>query len=216
MSFFVLQKCIHADPMAGTEFTAADTANIGDAPCCPVCGQFVGMLPLTPPVRVNIEGWGREWGDVCFGSGTQLLFSDRARQIFLNAGSVSREQFSVAEVVRIQSHRSMPKPPTYWLTSIPASKAAIDTAASGLARENGPICSVCRLGGTIKKVSRIVLEPDTWQGEDIFIARGLPGTILVSERFERLCLDEGLLNCLPIPAEDFNFDFYPHHGGQGK
>jgi hypothetical protein len=209
MNFFVLQKSINAGAATGTEFFPADMANVGDAPRCSVCGKFTGMLPLLAPIRVVLESSGREWGDICFGSGTQLLFSDRAKRVLSNAELAGLARFEPTEIARVQSHHYLPEPPEYWLVSIPYSEAAIDAVASGLVLEKELVCPACRLGGIIKKISRVVLEAGTWQGEDIFVARGLPGTILISERFERLCIDERLSNFLPIPAEDFSFDFYP-------
>jgi hypothetical protein len=80
--------------------------------------------------------------------------------------------------------------------------------ASGVVRDGEPACEECRIGGITKRISRVVLEAD-WSGEDVFFARGLPGTILVSERFKLLCDHGGLANCALVAAEDFGFNHYP-------
>ena len=46
-------------------------------------------------------------------------------------------------------------------------------------------------------------------GEDIFIARGLPGTIVVSERFKEWCEANEVRNAVFVPAEEYAHDFYP-------
>ncbi|MCS6946152.1 MAG: hypothetical protein NZM12_00900, partial [Steroidobacteraceae bacterium] len=60
-----------------------------------------------------------------------------------------------------------------------------------------------------------VLKSDTWSGEDVFFARGLPGTILVSERFKSLCETAGLTSCSLVDTERFGFDHYPQERAGG-
>lgn len=92
----------------------------------------------------------------------------------------------------------------------------LDESASGLEREDdGAVCSECGLGGIIKRLRRVILRPDTWSGEDVFFARGLPGTILTSERFKSLCETAGLANCSFVDAEAFSFDHYPQERAAG-
>src|SRR5687768_16800236 len=58
-----------------------------------------------------------------------------------------------------------------------------------------------RIAGTYEskrdseRLRRVVLQPHSWSGEDIFFARGLPGTVFVSERFKSLCEDGRYSNC---------------------
>lgn len=145
MTFFVL-----SNPRAGrgetvTDFVPVDGALMGDVPRCPVCDKYVGLRPLIPPAKVDLEGWGASWGDIAFG---------------------------------------------------PAD------------REAGAVCPECGLAGVNRRLRRTVLGPDTWSGEDVFFARGLPSTILVSERFKSLCETAGLTNCSLVDAKKFGFDHY--------
>jgi hypothetical protein len=48
----------------------------------------------------------------------------------------------------------------------------------------------------------------SWQGEDVFIARGLPGTIIASERFKEFCSARAVKNVLLVDALEFPFDSY--------
>jgi len=171
------------------------------------------MRPLLPPVRVELEAWEPRWGDVAFGPGDQILVSGKLRKLFAEAGLAGFVRFDPVETVKTNRRKAgAGDPPDYWLASIQRSRAELDDAASGLVRDEEPTCKECCTGGIIKRVSRIVLQPDTWSGEDVFFARGLPGTVLVSERFKLLCEENALANCWLIPAEAFSFDHYPQEG----
>jgi hypothetical protein len=103
------------------------------------------------------------------------------------ADLVGFERLDPVKVVRVKRRkRGTGDPPDYWLASIQRSRAMLDDTASGLVREEAPLCEECRVGGVIKQVDRVILRPGTWSGEDVFFARGLQGTVLVSERFKRL------------------------------
>jgi len=65
-----------------------------------------------------------------------------------------------------------------------------------------PICLVCRQGQLLKRWKRVVIDAGTWTGEDVFYARGMPGTILVSERFKEVCERHGVQNAAFLPAEE--------------
>ena len=168
------------------------------------------MLPLLPPIRLELKAWGSRWGDAGFGPGGQLLVSNRLRDLFVEAGLVGFTRFDLVEIVKARGRKTkVGRPLDYLLASIQHSRSRIDDLASGLVRDEPPTCEECRSTG-IRRADRIVLEANTWSGEDVFYARGLPGTILVSERFKRLCEDHDLANCCLVAAEDYHFDFYPH------
>ncbi|MBI4719476.1 MAG: hypothetical protein HY763_16900 [Planctomycetes bacterium] len=59
----------------------------------------------------------------------------------------------------------------------------------------------------MRRWKRIVLEPETWSGEDIFIARGC-SAIITSERFRDFVERHKLLNIVLVPAEEYDYDFY--------
>jgi hypothetical protein len=159
---------------------------------------------------VELQAWGFRWGDIAFGPGDQVLVSDKLRKLFAEAGLLGVERLDPVDIVKIKRRRSETgDPPHYWLASIERSQAAIDKSASGLVCEETAMCEECRIGGITKRTSRIILQANTWSGEDVFFARGLPGTILVSERFERVCETNDLANCSFVAAEDFRFDHYP-------
>jgi hypothetical protein len=212
--FYVLQNPDPDREDAVTDFLDVDGSPTGAAPRCEVCGKYTGLMPLVPPVRVELESWSSVWADVAFGPGTQKLISDRLKRHFAEAGLRGFVRCDPAEVVKVTRRKGGAKgpPPRYWLATVGRSRALVDAAASGLDRGDGPVCAECGTGGIIKRWRRLVIQPGTWSGEDVFIARGLPGRILTSERFKSLC-DTADLNCHLVPAEKFGFDYYPNEAG---
>jgi hypothetical protein len=65
----------------------------------------------------------------------------------------------------------------------------------------------------LRRWQRVILEPGSWTGEDIFHARGLPATYITSERFKEVCERYRIANAVLIPAEEYGYDFYPWERG---
>lgn len=219
MKFFALGNLkVGRGNDAVTDFVPVGDALTGDAPRCEACGRYVGLRPLLAPVRVELEGWGASWGDIAFGPGDQLLVSEKLKRAAAEAGLGGFVHLDPVVVEKVKRRRPSIKgnPPNYWLATIARSRAMLDGSASGLERDDEAVCPECGLGGVIKRLRRIVLRPDTWSGEDVFFARGLPGTIIVSERFQSLCQTEGLAVGALIGAEAFGFDHYPQESPAGS
>ena len=215
MNFFILQNLKAGAGAAVTDFLPSDGSKTGEAPRCPLCANYVGMLPLLPPVRVELETWGTKFGDIAFGPGDELLVSDRFLTLFQHSGLTGLIDLGCVEVVKLKSHRNLSgPPPRYYCCRVCRSTAAVDDAKSGLEREEPSTCEECRLGGLIKRAQRIVVEAASWSGEDIFFARGLPGTILASEKFTSFCQQNQITNCNLVPAQGFSFDHYPWEKGE--
>src|ERR1700687_2752545 len=191
--FFVLKE-----PWAGTaEHERAMTVaireegfHVGEAPQCPRCGRFGGPLPWLPPYRIEMEAWGREFGDLIDTSGPELLLSERFCQIYERNDLVGLSGFEPVEIVRITRHRKLRgDPPRYFKANVASSQTTLDQAASGYERsEGGAICPVCLFpkGAIIKRWKKVVIRPETWQGEDIFIPRG-GGGLITSNHFKEVC-----------------------------
>lgn len=209
MRFYVLKQTQGSVGAAVTDFLEAPGSLTGEAPRCQVCGNFVGMRPLLPPVRVQMKAWGETWGDVAFGVGDQIVVSEKFSSAFHTTGLRGIQRLDPVRVVRVAvTRQEIPAPPTYSLATIQRGSALIDDFASALVRELSSFCPSCR-AGLIKRASRIVIQDGTWSGEDLFFARGLPGVVIASESMRRLCIDYDLQNCSFVAAEEFSFDFYP-------
>jgi hypothetical protein len=210
MSFYVLISP-KANKQFLTDFTSLAPDNSGDAPQCPVCGRYIGMLPWLPPYRAQIEIWGDEAGDIVFGPGDELLVSEKFKHEYENNGLNGILKFIRTEVVSVKSSRKLLQKnlPFYFVATIKRSRAIIDHVLSELILDQPWTCDECRLGGIVKRISRVVIEENTWSGEDIFFARGLPGKIITSEKFRNFCINSDIKNCELIEAKNYSFDFYP-------
>jgi len=203
--FFVLEEGTH-----GSRYdVAVDTVepiNRADAPRCPRCGAFVGLLKWLPPHRVELKLHGEELGDFIKKSAYDLLLSERFVDAFRAEALTGLDDFHPVEVVQVRRMKKRPcQPltiPSYSVASTCFGRAAVDLMLNR-ARTTKPItCLECR-STTINAIHGVILEPGTWQGEDIFRPRGLPGTLVVSERFKDFVERHRLTNIRLTPAEQY-------------
>jgi hypothetical protein len=206
--FYVLRNPKSNETEYVTDFLIPEPYFFGDPIFCSSCDKPITSKEWLSPFKAEIELWGKGFGDIAFGSGENLLVSEDFKSAFLKSGLKGIYEFAPVEIVKI-SHRKKKNPPTYYCININYSKAAIDYKASGFEYDNNPpTCTECR-SGHIKRIRRVIIENGTWSGEDIFLARGLPGTYIVSEKFYKMCNKFEIKNALCIPAEQYSFDFYP-------
>jgi hypothetical protein len=207
MNFYILENPETGETDAVTDFLPTDDFTTGEAPTCKACGRAVGMLAWEPPYKVEMRFWKKHHGDISFGTGDDLLVSERFRDLFLQRGLTGLYGFFPAEVVKVMPKRMLKGIPRYYVACIQRANAAIDAKASGFDREEGVVCGTCKGGGFLKSIKRVVLEEGTWQGEDVFIARGLPGTIITSRRFKQFCSVNAFKNILLMDALQYSFDY---------
>ena len=210
--FFVLEAEVW-----GPHDTQCDTAgkdNTGTAPRCPRCGDPIGMRTWLPPYRVELELHGQGLGDFMEGPGYDVLLSERMAEAFRAEGLTGLIGFHPVEVVRVRRKRKGSKPPgtvpRYVVATACFGRGAVDHARSLFRREEPVTCPECRNPGT-DTIHGFVLEPGTWQGEDVFRPRGLQGRILVSERFTQFVERHGFTNMKLTPTEEYVWD--PGHIG---
>jgi hypothetical protein len=92
---------------------------------------------------------------------------------------------------------------------VPRSRTAINFGASNFEWNKAPTCPECGVGDIIKRWKRIVIDGSTWNGEDVFFARGLPGEIIVSSQFKDFCESNIIQGAIFLPTETYGRDFYP-------
>lgn len=220
MRFYVLNNpdvTIHKN-LSITDFLDVEPIHDGQALKCPTCGGFISGIPWLPPHRAELEVWGNSYGDIAFGPSDEILISGRLSGLYATSKLTGLEGFhevQITRVIRRDGSRLKKQPSKYYCVTIARSQALINIDASGMIHEEPWTCSECR-GGLIKRARRIVLEEDTWGGEDIFFARGLPGTILTSERFKEFFEKNKINNGILIPADQYSFDFYPWESSSQK
>lgn len=168
------------------------------------------MLKWLPPYRVSIKLYAQEFGDFVFGAGGEdLLVSELFADLWRHHGLNGLSGFDPVEVIKVKSRRkNPPSPPRYIRVAVGRGPAALDLKASGMEWLEPPDCMKCRSSGIVRW-QRVVIENDTWTGEDIFSPRGLSGTWVVTSRFKALCEDYQIKNAKFIPAEEHGHDFYP-------
>lgn len=191
---------------ATMDFVPEEPHNVGEAPRCATCNRFIGMLPWLPPLRVTLRMWGTQFADLLFGSGESLLVSDRLKSLWHAEGLVGLEGFDEVEVVDLDRRgEGDQQPPSYSRVTVVRSNASVDQKQSGLEWEKAPTCGSCRVGDNLKAWSRVVLE--TPARENVFFARGLPGQIIVDDRFRSFCERHQLRNAHLIPGPDAGHRF---------
>ena len=215
MEFFVLNprpKGKHE--CARTDFLQEEGFNVGEAPECQLCGTTTGKLSWLPPYRVELETWGKVFGDFAFfGAAGDFLVSERFKQIYGQEELSGLSEFAPVEIVKVKRYR---KPagnlPRYFKANVVRSGTAVDLAASGYEWSEKPdICPKCLLPKNdcvFKRRKGIIVRPETWEGDDIFIARGA-SAFITNGRFREVCLANDVRNAVFIPAEEYGHDFYP-------
>jgi hypothetical protein len=204
--FYVLDRDMFGDH--DTEFDDVEPVNLGDAPQCPTCGEAVGMLTWLPPYRGELELHGAAPGDFIKGPSNHVLVSERMAEAFRVEGLTGLLGFHPVEVVGVRPKRKKAKltdEHRYVAVTVCYGRGAVDLARSHLRRNKPITCAECRNPG-VDSIHGFILEPDTWQGEDVFRPRGLQGRILVSERFAEFVKRHGFTNMKLIPTEEYISD----------
>lgn len=207
LRFFVLENDLLGPN--DTQFRDVKPINLGDAPLCPRCNSALGSLTWQPPYRVALEIHGQSPGDFVRGSGSSRLISKRMAEAFQTEGLTGLLDFQPVEVVRVRNKHRDKAPsalPSYLVVNVSFfGTSAVDVGRSRLRYDKPVTCPACRSAG-LESAHGFVLEPNTWQGEDVFRARGLPGIIIVSERFAEFVQRHGFTNMKLIPTEEYVWD----------
>jgi hypothetical protein len=219
VKFYILSKPNAGsaeDRTAGTEVFLEEGFKTGPAPQCSNCQTFLGMLSWLPPYRVKLETWGHEYGDLVR-EGDDLIVSDRFVEMFRQAGLQGLDTFEPIGIRNVVNRRGKPKEriPAYFKTTVHRGSATVDQAASGYEwAANSTVCPVC-LWGKLKRCRSTIINPATWNGDDIFFPRG--GTpLVVTERFKIAFEAARLRNGVFVSSEDYGYDNFPweKHGHQ--
>ena len=214
MQFFLLiqpKSDSIEDRAGGMDVMSEENCNLGPAPRCPRCNRPLGMKTWQPPYRLEIETWGKHYGDIAR-TGDDLIVSERFKDYFERAGLKGIETFEPVEVIKVVHRRGKPQEPIplYFKASVVRNSAIIDQKASEYEWEDeSKVCPEC-LFDTLKRNRRLVIKQETWNGDDSFFPRGGDGPI-VSERFRSICEEHQLLGAIFIPSdsEDAGYDSFP-------
>lgn len=212
MGYYVLKTSHELRPgNYSTNFVEADPAQFGEAPLCGGCGRPIGHEPWLGPYKVQLELWGKDFGDLAFGPGGGLLVSEKFKNLYEQEGLCGLANFitvTVENVEFVNEEMAGKEPPGYYFTTVCNSGAEVDAEASGIESATAVVCDECR-GGYIKRFARVELVPDTIGDEDIFVARGLPNLFIAGERFKEFCERNEIKNALLVEAQSYSEDFFP-------
>lgn len=209
MRFYILEPV--GGYIFGTKWAYGDKVEPilrGEPRWCPVCGRPLSLKEWLPPHFVKLSSANPDkWGDFIWVLGT-LAVSRRFQDIYWAEGLTGIEHFyPVMEIVRIGTRKTGDLPeglPTYSMVRLKWNGANLDDVGSEVVRVENPLqCTFDR--GTVRAYERVVLESGSWDGSDIFEARGLFAVTIVSERFRDVVEQHRLTNAWFIPAENYAY-----------
>lgn len=218
MNFYILKKNDYTADYypTGMEWIQGTIMNLSEAPRCPQCQQYVERKKWLPPYQIELEMPSPVFGNIALsGGGSEIIVDDYFKSNFEQTDMTGLKFIGQAEIEKISCCAGMKKkspgePPRYYVAIIKWGCAAIDHKKSGSVFElnTEPTCVYCRLGG-IMRYPHIVIDENTWDGTDIFLARGTGSKITVSQRFKDWWDFCNFNNCKLVPAEEDHWDGYP-------
>ena len=205
MKFWILEYAEQTERFT-THYSPCSPKNTTPAPTCKTCGQAIGARIWIPPYRVRIQLYWDEFGDFAFCGVTNILVSERFLTTYANCGLKGFVGFEKVDVLGFVAHKRkyLSQLPNYYYVRSIDSNTLIDETASHVVRVEPLRCSQCRIGG-VKTIDKIVVEESSWTGDDVFFARGLPGTNIVTERFFECYTKNKITGARLIPAESYSW-----------
>lgn len=178
---------------------------------CLQCGKHLTSLLMAPPYSVELDYLVLGTADLVMGVGSEFLISQRMLEELKRQRLTGLEILGPARIAsaNLSKARLSALSPCFHCVRPALSRAFVDDVSSGLVQEPAWTCPECRLGGITKRIKRLVINFESWGNEDVFVARGLTGTVVVSEKFADLSKGFVLCGCTVARAEDYHFDFYP-------
>jgi hypothetical protein len=205
MDFYVLKELVGHQAKCETDYFPVDPV-YADPPRCSQCNEYIDRRIWQMPYLVELRYWKAQHGELIY-SLSDPVVSVRFVENFLREGLTGLTFLGDAEVVKVVPKRMTAGMPKYIVARQLRSKTELDLTASGVKYEKAPTCPQCRLGNNLIKLDRVALIESTWDGSDIFIARGLPGVTILSQRFRDFCRDFNIRNAYMIPASEYSLDY---------
>ena len=186
-----------------TEFFKSEPITRGEAPKCATCGRFLGMRRWMSPRHAQVVVHGERRGDFAFASSSEFLVSDAAMSAIRDEGLTGLND--VEEVETSSTLRAAPaEPGRYFYGVITQQAADLDSARSDVERTAAIECDDCLSDG-IASIRGFAIDSSTWSGADIFVPRGLPGVVVVSEAFRRTAEEHGFSNIEFVLTDRFTW-----------
>lgn len=212
MNFFLIRQPSPNSPedrVGRSDAIPVDDTQYGDPTYCQMCSRPTSMREWLPPFRVNLDSWGTRYADVA-NVGETLIVSDHFQKWFHTNGLKGLHGFTPIEVAKINHRRKKPLEtfPQYFIASVTRSITRIDQQASGYVwKDPDKVCPEC-LFDTLIRHERLIVDLESWIGDDIFYPRGGNGP-LVSERFKTAWDEARLAGIIFIPSEQVGYSVFP-------
>ena len=190
---------------------------MSEAPRCPECGNFIGMMRWEPPYNVWLKQ-ARQIGDLttCLG-GADFLSSSRFIDAARNNTINGLERTFPVRVVKVGSRGSPAGPdfPELFGVDVVHSRTRVDYRASKVQWHGNPSPNSCRVcgpggggrGGVLRSISDVSIETGTWDGSDIFFPINLSGTLFLSEHGHQFFEKHAFTNCKVISCTEWSLTF---------
>lgn len=176
MQFYVLRQPKPDSPedrLGRSTAIKEEGSNFGDCVECPSCHSPLSMLKWLPPYRIELESWGKHYGDVA-DIGDDLIVSGRFVEVFTNSGLKGLTGFEPIEVIKVIHRRGRPKEPLprYFKANVVRSATTIDQEASGFVwADKSKVCPVC-LFDDLKRYRCLIVKEESLTGDDVFFPHG--------------------------------------------
>ncbi len=204
MGYYIFDnRRFEEERFAYSEFSTSDFA-VGNAEKCPVCGGFVSMLELVPPIEIILSNG--FLADFIFGEITPFIVSQKFKEVYLKDEIKGVKEFLPVSVKRIRGQKEKVNV-KYFIPLIHRSDARIDEENSHLNRSGSVKCFECKKGTIIQSIDGLRLIPGTWSGEDIFYAKWLASTVFVNDKFVNFVRTNGFTNGSFTKASEYKSRF---------
>lgn len=161
---------------------------------CPSCRDVLEPSHWRSPCTVRMSS--TKCGDLVQGATFELVVSDRVSVAFVESG--------LTGLVSFERIHSTPEMLTGYSAARPrVTVTRLDEQRSGVRWRRPPRCDVCRLG-VRSGIERVVLDEETWDGSDVFMASSFYGRIIVTQRFVDWTGDLELTNFKFISSLDYS------------
>ena len=184
---------------------------------CPICNRGIGLKPWLPPYKAKLSSAKPEkWGDFLWIGGTSLAVSKRIMDLYFQEELSGIKSFTgPIEIVRYGTRKTGDVPiipPEYYVIRVPWGGANQDDIASGVNHERPEAikCNYCRVGWSKRTQPRIIIEKNSWNGEDIFRPRGSFVQEMVSDKFKKILEKNNATNIKLIPENRYGYDEKRH------
>ncbi|MGH9177846.1 MAG: hypothetical protein ACRD0N_04755 [Acidimicrobiales bacterium] len=155
------------------------------------------------PRHAQVVVHGERPGDFAFASSSEFLVSEVALSAMRDEGLTGLNDLQ--EVQISSTLRAEPaQPRRYFYGETTQQGANLDPARSDVARTAAPECEDCLSDG-IASIRGFAIDSSTWAGADIFVPRGLPGVVVVSEAFRRVADEHGFSNIELVRTDHFTW-----------